>query len=158
MKLLIKPSLFLGAIVGAAFGVILSIPLIQAFACFLYVFIGAGIVVYLKRNSLVGILTIHDGAFIGALSGFAALVASAAIYLPTMALLNLIFRTGTGLSLFSSFWVTSYSLFVIPMIVAFIAFLSALFNAFSGLVAAYIYEMTENNPMKEEGEILIDQE
>lgn len=158
MKLLIKPSIILGAIVGAVFGLLLSIPFIQALACFIYIFIGGAIVFYLKRNSFVGILSIQDGALIGAISGFTALVASSVIYIPTMALFSLIFRSNAGLSFFGSFWITSYSLFVIPMIVFFIASLSALFNAFSGLAVAYAYELIENNSAKEEGEIIIEQD
>jgi len=43
------------------------------------------------------------------------------------------------------------------MLVFFMALLSALFNAFSGLVVAYVYGLIENNP-PEEGQIYIEQE
>ncbi|OGI00992.1 MAG: hypothetical protein A2287_00190 [Candidatus Melainabacteria bacterium RIFOXYA12_FULL_32_12] len=158
MKLLIKSSVVLGAIAGAILGVILLIPFIQAFACFAYVLVGAGIVFYLKRNSFVGILSTHDGALIGAISGFTALVASSLVYLPIYSLINMVFRATSGLNPFGSFWVTSYSLFVIPMLIFFLALLSALFNAFSGLAVTYIYGLIENNSVQEDGEILIEQE
>ena len=157
MKLLIKSSIVLGAILGAIFGVILLIPYIQALACFTYIFIGSAIVFYMKRNSFVGILSPQDGAIIGAVSGSSAIIASSIIYLPISFLINLIFRASTGLNPFGSFWVTSYSLLVIPMLVFFMALLSALFNAFSGLVVAYVYGLIENNP-PEEGQIYIEQE
>ena len=157
MKLLIRPSLVLGAIAGLGFGVLLCIPFIQAFACFAYALIGGGIVFFLKRNSFVGVLSIHDGALIGALAGFAACITSSVIMVPLLAFLSLIPGFGFNLNIFSSFVMFSYSLLVLPLIIFFIALMSALFNAFSGLVVAYIYEKLEIDA-PHDGEILIDQE
>lgn len=158
MKLLIKPSIVLGAIAGAVFGVLLLIPFVNAVAFLAYGLIGAGVVFYLKRNSFVGILSIQDGALIGAISGFIALISSMTVFLPIQLIINI--ASKTGLNIFSSFIMASYSLIVFPMFIFFIASLSALFNAFSGLVVAFIYEKIENQSVKDQGEleIFIDQE
>jgi hypothetical protein len=159
--MLIKPSVTLGAISGAILGLILLIPFINTFSCLiLFTVVGAGIVYYLKKNSFIGILSVQDGAMIGAISGFISLIAAALVYLPISYILSLIFSplSKAGFSLISSFVVASYSIFVMVMLTFFMALLSALFNAFSGLIVAYIYERMENIPIKEEAEFIIEQE
>ena len=157
--MLIKPSLTIGAVLGAILGAILLIPFINGFSCFiLFTAIGAGIVVYLKKNSYIGILTPQDGAFIGAISGFISLTTASLIFLPGSYIISLFSSpvSKAGASIASSILVASYSIFVMIMIVFFMALLSALFNAFSGLIAAYIFERIENNPAREETEFIID--
>jgi hypothetical protein len=158
MKLLIRPSVVLGAIAGLGFGILLLIPFIKAFACMTYVFIGAGIVFFLKRNALIGILSIQEGAIIGGISGFVAAVASAVVIIPIFSIINIISGSRLAPNLFSSFTVASYSLIVLPLIVLFMALLSALFNAFSALVVTYIYEKLESSNIKEKDGFIIDQE
>jgi len=158
--MLIKPSITLGAISGAVLGVILLIPLINTFSCFiLFTVVGAGIIYYLKKNSFIGMLSVQDGAMIGAISGFVSLVTASLVYLPVSYILGLIFNplSKAGFNLASSFVVASYSIFVMIMLVFFMALLSALFNAFSGLIAAYIYERIENIPDREELEFTVEQ-
>lgn len=158
--MLIKSSLTLGAILGAILGVILLIPFINGFSCLiLFTLVGAGVVFYLKRNAFVGILSVQDGAMVGAISGFIALISASIVYLPISYILGLIFSPSSkaGATLISSFIVASYSIFVMLMLVFFIALLSSLFNAFSGLIAAYIYERIENIPEKEEPEFIVEQ-
>ncbi|MDD3012692.1 MAG: hypothetical protein PHC34_03210 [Candidatus Gastranaerophilales bacterium] len=158
--MLIKSSLTLGAITGAILGVILLIPFINSFSCFiLFTVVGAGIIFYLKKNSFIGVLSLQDGAMIGAISGFISLITASLVYLPASYILSLIFSplSKAGGNILSSFIVTSYSIFVMIMLVFFMALLSALFNAFCGLIAAYIYEKIENIPIKEEDEFIIEQ-
>jgi hypothetical protein len=158
--MLIKPSLTLGAISGAILGIFLLIPFINSFSCFiLFTIVGAGVVFYLKNNSFIGILSLQDGAFIGAVSGFVSLITAALVYIPLSYILGLIFSplSKAGGTLVSSFIVASYSIFVMIMLVFFMALLSALFNAFSGLIVAYIFGRIENNPIKEEKEFSVEQ-
>jgi len=156
MRIYWKPSLILGAIIGAIYGLVLALPFIQCMACFGFIFIGAIVVVYLKKKQVVGILSVQDGAIIGAISGFSAMVAASAVCIPVQSIINLFNKS--GINFFSSFWVTSFSLLVIPMIVFFMAALSALFNSFSGLSAAFVYEKIENISLNDQSEIVIDQE
>ncbi|MFH0702773.1 MAG: hypothetical protein V2B14_04455 [bacterium] len=159
MKILIKSSFILGGIFGAVLGIISLVPLLGGcIACFAHALIGAGVVFYLKRNSFVGILSLQNGALIGAISGFVSILAASLIYLPISYILSLFLSpiNRQGFNFISSFLVMGFSLAIIIMLVFFLALLSALFNAFSGLIIAYIYEKFENNPIKSEGEIIID--
>jgi len=91
---ILKTAMIISAIVGLAAGILLLIPfLTPLIALLLFMGIGAGIVVYLKKNALVGILSIQDGTLIGAVSGFISLSAAAVVFLPVLALLDSI--TGT---------------------------------------------------------------
>lgn len=165
---LIRPSLLLGAIAGLIFGIIalfslIPFPLFQltpCLSCFSFTFIGAGVVFYLKKNSFLGFLSPQDGAFIGALSGFSGFIAASVIYLPVVYIFSLFSApmAKSSANLLNSMLVSGYSLIIIGMLVFFIALLSALFSAFSGLIAAYIYSKIENNPVIDEGvDIIIEQ-
>ena len=152
VKMLIKSSVVLGAILGAIFGVIMLIPFIKCLVCFSFIIIGGIVVFYLKKNAFAGILSIQDGALIGAVSGFVALIAGSIIYLPIEYLISLIFShtPKAAFNLGTSLLVGSYSIFVWAMLVFFVALLSALFNAFSGLIVAYIYQRIEENPLQDD--------
>lgn len=114
-------------------GILLLIPYISILMFFLmFVLSGIAVIVVLKRFNAVGILSIYDGCYIGAVAGFVSLICSAAVYLP----FSLIFG---GRLLMTGF----DDIVVILMLVFFTAILSALFNAFSGLITAYIYEKIE---------------
>lgn len=143
---LIKPSAVLGAIAGLAFGIITLIPFVQCITCFTFALIGAAVVVYLKKNAFVGILTYQDGALIGGVAGFVAIIAGSVVYLPIEVLLNMFSK----FNLFNSIITVGYSFIVIPLIALFLAIMSAVFNAFTGLIAAYIYEKLENIPAPED--------
>jgi len=149
LKPLIKSSVVLSIIIGIFLGIITLIPLVNCLACLAYSLIGAIVVFYFKRNNLVGVITLQEGALIGAVSGFVSFISASAVYLPLSYLINLIFysaNTKTVLHIASSFLVTSFNLFVIIMLVFFMAILSSLFNAFSALAVAFIYEKVEKLP------------
>lgn len=147
---IIKTSVILSFIVGLAGGILLLIPFLTPLIFFLlFIVIGAGLIVYLKKNNLVGFLTLQEGSLIGAIAGFISLVSAAIIYLPILYLVNLIFGSHLyQISLSNSFFMMSYNLIFALMLVFFIAFLSAIFNAFTAMVAAYIYEKIENKPFE----------
>jgi len=157
--MLIKLSLKIGAILGVLLGVILLIPFINGVSCFiLYTSVGVAVVYYLKKRNLVGFLSYQDGALIGAVSGFISLITAAVVYLPVSYFLGILFNpiSKAGSALFSSLIVASYSMFVLTMIVIFMALLSALFNAFSGLITTYVYGITEQKPTEEETDFIIE--
>lgn len=160
MNLLIKPAIVLGALIGGVLGVILLVPYIQGLSCFLFAFTGAAIIFYLKRNNLTGVLSLQDGALIGSVSGFTSIITASVILVPIAFILNMIFSSQlkTGINLITSFISFSYSIFALLMIIFFIAMLSSLFNAFSALIVAYIYEKIEcnNNIPEERTDILLD--
>lgn len=133
--------------IAATSGVLLlSILLKPLILISFFVLIGAGTIVYLKKNNLVGILSIQDGALIGAVSGFSSLIAASFIYIPGNSIISMFL--GHHLIKFS-FVTASYDFilaFVLPFFIALI--LSAPFNAFTGMIAAYIYEKIEDRPFE----------
>ncbi len=157
MGLLLKSSLWLGAVVGFVFGLIYpaSVLLFKCIIILIFTLIGAMVVVYLKKNAFVGLLTIQDGAFIGGISGFSAAFAAMLVNIPFN--LSLFFSLVPKSNNFTdSVSDLGVSILIILMFMTFIAALSALFNTFSGLVAAYCYEKTENPQVEPENDILID--
>ena len=96
--------------------------------------------VYLKQNDLIGIISIKEGCIFGAIIGFVSFLTFSIIYAPISSIL------GTLISAYPQkhfiYFVTDFGTFVITVfILLFMAGLSALFNGFSGLVTAYLYEI-----------------
>jgi len=144
----IKPSIFLGAIAGVLFGILLLIPFIAPLMFFL-VFILAGIIVIviMKKTNSAGIITLQDGCQIGALAGFSSLIITSSVYIPAAILIDKLFNTySDGFSVSKSLALTGYNIMAISMLVFFIAVLSAIINAFSGMITAFVFEKLENNP------------
>jgi hypothetical protein len=142
MERFIRPALYLGAIAGLASGILLLIPFVAPFVFFLlFMLPGAVVIVLMKRTNTIGIVSSQDGAFIGALAGFSSLIASAVIYIPGVFLIDQISGLrSNSFTVSHSFSLIGYNILAISMLVFFTAGLSALINAFSGLVTAYIYE------------------
>ncbi len=142
----IKPSIFLGAILGVLFGILLLIPFIAPLMFFL-VFILAGImvIVIMKKTNSAGIITLQDGCIIGALAGFSSLITTSVVYIPAAILIDKLFNTSSdGFSVSKSLALTGYNIMAISMLVFFIAVLSAIINAFSGMITAFVFEKLEN--------------
>jgi hypothetical protein len=155
MERFIRSSLLLGAIAGLASGVLLLVPFVAPFVFFLlFIAPGAVVIVLLKRSNTVGLLTPQDGAFIGALGGFSSLVAASAIWIPGVFIMEQIagLRSNT-FSASHSFSLIGYNILAISMLVFFTAGLSALINAFSGMVTAYIYERIDKKDLNFEDQL-----
>lgn len=145
MEKFFKPSIALGSLLGIIFGLLLLIPFIAPLMFFL-VFIIAGIIVIviMKKTNTIGIISLNDGCFIGALSGFSSLITSSIIYMPLVYLRGLLFTPKDfAFNLSKTLYLTGYDLMVIIMLVFFTAVLSAIINAFTGMVTAFIYEKLE---------------
>lgn len=146
---ILKTAVVLSAIAGLAVGILFLINflLLKFLVIFaLFVLTGAGIVVYLKKNSLIGILTVQDAALIGAVSGFISLISAATVFMPINYIIEL-FTSHYKQTL--SFTDLSYT-FIISIIMIFFVGLviSAPFNAISAMIAAYIYEKIEDKPFE----------
>ncbi|MEI7475502.1 MAG: hypothetical protein WCK67_12070 [bacterium] len=157
MNTLIKPSAVLGAILGAALGIILLIPFLNVLGFLAFMLIGVGIVWYLKHYSFIGIITVKDGAIMGAVSGFCATIAASLIYLP----FNIIYWFFISPALKTNTWhgpnmVFSYIFISIILVLTAIAPMLALFNALSGMAAAFMYKKIENQQIEGQTEFIID--
>jgi len=149
MERFIKPSIWLGAISGAVFGILLLIPFIAPFMFFFsFLLTGIIVIVVLKKTNTVGILTMQDGALIGAIAGFCSLITTSAFYLPIAFIIDKIFNVySEGFSLSRSLSITGYDVMAISMLVFFTAVLSAIINAFTGMLTAFVFDRIENQGM-----------
>ncbi len=139
-QLIIKETAILSAILGAILGVITLIPFVRTFSFLLLILcLSAVVIIYMKKNDLIGIIDVREGAILGAIMGFVSFVAFSIVFIPIAALLGTIFKT------YYLGWLTmllkASGFFVLVMIVIFMGILSALMNAFAGLVTAYVYEI-----------------
>ena len=145
MNLFIKPSLVLGALAGVIFGILLLIPFIAPFM-FFFSFSLAGIIVivFLKKTNSIGIVTLQDGCLIGALAGFSSLITTSAVYLPVSLLIDKLFNAySESFNISQSLSVISYNIMAVSMLIFFTAILSAIINAFSGMITAFFFEKLE---------------
>ena len=140
--LLLKQAALFSALIGGILGIITLIPYLGSISFMaLILCLSAIIIVYFKRNNLIGIIDMREGAILGAVIGFASFVAFSIVYTPLSIIIGLItekFYIGRVILQF----ITNFGgFFVLISLLLFIAFISALMNAFSGVVTAYVYEL-----------------
>lgn len=158
LKTLIKPSAVLGAIIGVILGIILLIPIVQILAFIAFLLIGSGVVWYLKHYSFIGIISLKDGAIMGAVSGFIATLTASLICLPVI-IIKLFFispitrgaSSNQGIDM-----IFSYIFILILLVLSSIAPIISLFNALSGMSAAFIYKKKEDQNLNLQTEFVID--
>jgi MFS family permease len=156
--LLVKQTAILSAILGGILGILTLVPFIQGFS-FLFLFLGVAalIIIYMKRNDLIGIIDVKEGMALGGIIGFVSFIAFATVFIP----LDLLF--GALLGIFKLPYNT-YGLnifiqsgfFVLVIIIIFMGILNALMNAFSGLVTIYMYEVLTGVKKEEKQEENVD--
>ena len=148
--IIVKQTAILSAILGGIIGILTLIPFVRNFSFMLLILcISAVIIIYMKRNDLIGIIDVKEGAILGAIIGFVSFIAFSIVFVPLVALVGLIFK---GYYTFGITYMLRISgFFVLVMLIIFLGILSALMNAFSGLVTAYVYEVL-SGIKKEENE------
>ncbi len=139
--LLLKQLAILSAFAGAILGFITIIPYVSALSfAILIFFLSAFILAYLKQNDLIGIINIREGCVFGAIIGFVSFMAFSVIYSPISMLLGWLIPAYT--QGFLRFFMTSFgSVVVMILLMILMAGISALFNGFTGLVTAWVYEL-----------------
>lgn len=153
--IIIKQAAILSAILGGVLGILTLIPFIGSISFLVLILaVSAVVIVYMKRNDLIGIIDIKEGAILGALTGFVSFIAFSIIFVPIIALIGLIFPNYYNFGI--TYMIKISGFFVLILIVIFLAILSALMNAFSGLVTAYVYEVLTGIKKEEKEEENID--
>ena len=139
--LLLKQLSILSAFAGVILGLITVIPYLSLISFLITILcLSAFILVYLKQNELIGIISIREGCIFGALIGFVSFLAFSVAYTPISMLLGWLIPSYT--QGFLRFFLTSFGSFVVMiMLIVLMAGISALFNGFAGLVTAYVYEL-----------------
>ena len=139
--LLLKQLSILSLFAGAILGFITVIPYVS-FLSFLVLILclSAFILTYLKQNEFIGIISVREGCIFGAVIGFVSFIAFSIVYTPISMLLGWLIPSYT--QGFLRFFMTSFGSFVVMILLMILmAGISALFNAFSGLITAYVYEL-----------------
>ena len=139
--LLLKQLSILSAFAGAVLGFVTIIPYISMLSFLLLILcLSAFILVYLKQNDLIGIISIREGCIFGAVIGFVSFIAFSIVYTPISMLLGWLIPAYT--QGFLRFFLTSFGSFVVMILLMILmAGISALFNGFAGLVTAYVYAL-----------------
>ena len=159
--LLLKQIAILSAIAGGALAVVSIIPYINVFSfTILMLFLSGGILYYMKRNNMIGIFDLREGSIFGAVVGFVSFIAFSVVFIPLDIILSLLTKGFHALLSFmpvhSSFLLYFFNNFggfiVLIMLIIFVALLSALMNAFTGLVTAYVYEALSGIKKEENNE------
>ncbi len=137
--LLLKQISLISAFTGAVLGIITVIPYISLLSFMILVIcLSAFVLVYLKKNDLIGMISIKEGCQFGALIGFISFIAFSIVYAPLSILLGWLVPSYT--QGFLRFFMTSFGSFIVMVLLMILtAGISALFNGFSGLVTAYVY-------------------
>ncbi len=138
---ILKQLAILSAFAGIALGLVTIIPYISFISfMILLLFLSAFILVYLKQNELIGIINIREGCIYGAVIGFVSFIAFSVVYTPISMLLGWLIPSYT--QGFLRFFLNSFgSLIVMFLLMILMAGISALFNGFTGLVTAWVYEL-----------------
>ena len=153
--IVVKQTAILSAILGAILGVLTLIPFVRNFSFMLLILcISAVIIVYMKKNDLIGIIDAKEGAILGAIIGFISFIAFSIVFVPLVTIVGAIFKGYYTFGITYMFRVSGF--FVLVMLVVFLGMLSALMNAFSGLVTAYLYEVLTGMKKEEKEQEQID--
>ena len=139
--LLLKQLSILSAFAGAILGFITIIPYVSFISFMLLILcLSAFVLAYLKQNELIGIISVREGCIFGAVIGFVSFLAFAVVFTPISMLLGWLIPSYT--QGFMRFFLGSFGSFIeMIFLIIFMGGISALFNAFSGLVTAYVYEL-----------------
>ncbi|DAB21978.1 TPA: hypothetical protein CPT94_06545 [Candidatus Gastranaerophilales bacterium HUM_22] len=139
--LLLKQLSILSAFAGAILGFITIIPYVSFISFMLLILcLSAFVLAYLKQNELIGIISLREGCIFGAVIGFVSFLAFAVVFTPISMLLGWLIPSYT--QGFMRFFLGSFGSFIVMIfLIIFMGGISALFNAFSGLVTAYVYEL-----------------
>lgn len=139
--LILKQLSILSIFAGIILALITIIPYISMLSFLLLITcLSAFILVYLKQNELIGIISVKEGCIFGAIIGFISFIAFSIIYTPFSMLLGWLIPSYT--QGFLRFFLTSFGSFIVMVLLMILmAGISSLFNGFTGLITAYIYEL-----------------
>lgn len=146
-KVFLKNLLSLSAILGLILGIVTIVPFISGLSFFVLMVLAAPVLfVYLKRLRLIGYVTTQEGAIYGSFIGFASFLGFSISFIPLATIIGFLYKGSFYLGIKMLF--ESGILLTLTMVI-FVAILSALMNAFSGLVTMYIYNQIEDKPQEE---------
>lgn len=139
--LLLKQIGLFSVLIGLIIGIITPIPIIGPFVFTIYFLaLSAGIIIYLKKNNILGEISVKEGGIIGAVIGFTSFIALACVFIPISALCGFIFHDFLGKFIADCF-TGGLTFVLLVFLLLLFALLCALMNGFTGAVTAYVYEV-----------------
>ena len=149
--IILKQIAVLSIFAGIMLGLITIIPYISFLSFIvLILFLSAFILVYLKQNEFIGIISTKEGCIYGAVIGFVSFIAFSVAYTPISMLLGWLVPSYT--QGFLRFFLNSFGSFVVMILLMILmAGISALFNGTTGLITAWVYELITGQK-KEDGQ------
>jgi len=139
--LLLKQIGLFSVLIGLALGVIAAIPVIGVIYILAFIMLSAAIIVYLKKNSILGEISVKEGGIIGSVIGFTFAIASACTYIPISIIVHFITHNFWGGQIIIACFSSVAAFITLLFLIVFFALLCALMNGFSGAVTIYIYEV-----------------
>lgn len=139
-------SLF-SVIVGLCVGLLTLIPFVGGLVFILYfLLLSAGMIVYLKKNDILGDITVKEGGILGAVIGTTSLIGFYGSFLPLLLIISLINANYNPLiaNIILYGFTNPLNLFTLIFLLLLGALLCGLMNCFGGGVTAYIYELLAN--------------
>ena len=150
--LLLKQISIFSILIGLGVGLISVIPFIGNIVFVLYFLaIAGGIIVYLKKNNILGDITVKEGAVIGSIIGITSMLGFYCTFLPIFVIIALFTHNFLGSFILDGF-TNPLAFFTIIFLLFLLALLCGLMNAFAGGVTAYVYELLANLQKEENNE------
>ena len=145
----IRPSAFLGAIIGLILGVLMTIPIVQLFAIFVFFGVGAIVTLMLIKNHFINSFESKGGVIIGGVSGFVSVISASVSFLILALLFGSIF-SGTY-DMLRAFFMSFSALVVLIILIFCVAFMNMIFNMGAALlVLSLFYKNGEQTEFKVE--------
>lgn len=157
--LILKRACIFSLILGVVTAIVGLLPfLIVYVVLFLSFFCAPAVIMYMKKNNMLGILDMQQSAFLGAVIGFATTAGFFAVFAPLVLLIHSIFKNYYAYGL--QYFITFQALWLFIIILAMLAGLLALTNAVSAMCVNYVYGQIEKLPdgLDEPVDIMIDEE
>lgn len=142
-KLLLQQITFFSSVLGGLLALVTLIPFIGQIGFFLLMCCASVFVIlFMMRLDLIEFYEIKESVVVGALIGAISYIAFSVVYIPVVIILMKFFGlyTNYGVSLILS----SASFWILVVLTAFMAVLSATVNAFSAFLTFYINEVIKS--------------
>ena len=139
--IILKQLAVLSAFAGIMLGLVTIIPYISFLTFMILILcLSAFILVYLKQNDFIGLISQKEGCIYGAIIGFVSFIAFSVVYTPISMLLGWLIPSYT--QGFLRFFLNSFGSFIVMLLLmVLMAGISALFNGATGLITAWVYEL-----------------
>ena len=144
---LIKQLSLFSIIIGVGVGLVSHIPFIGSLVfVFYFLLIAAGMIIYLKRQNILGDLTVKEGGILGAIIGTTSMLGVYCSYTPILLVIALINPNYNPLvaNLILYGFANPLNLFALLFLLFLGALLCGLMNCFGGGATAYVYELLSN--------------